>query len=93
MDSLPRPNKTFVADFKKEFEFNGIKEVSYHIIIAAKDKQTAVQHLKEKLGIVTELIWLMDCNYKIIRDQRGRELPVQVKILYSSHTWIDKNNK
>lgn len=83
---IPHPNKTFVADFIHENEFGKVK---YVIILAAKDKKTAEQHLLNLFGIKPSLTWLMNTNSLTIYDQVGKPLPVQAKILYNTHAKID----
>lgn len=79
------PNKTFVLEIETQCEFG----TSIHVvIIVAKDKETAAQYLKDKLGfdgVPNDLIWLMDTNHPTIYDQTGnKELNVQAKIMYNT---------
>jgi len=80
------PNKTYVLDTVRDSGFgNKRKQV---IIVAAKDKETAAQHLKDKLGfqgVPNDLIWLMNTNHSTLYDQTGNKvLDVQAKILYNT---------
>jgi len=80
------PNKTYVLDTVKDSGFgNKRKQV---IIVAARDKETAAQHLKDKLGFQgspNDLIWLMNTNHSTLYDQTGNKvLDVQAKILYNT---------
>ena len=82
------PNKTFVLDIVRE---TGYKR-KHLVIVAAVDKETAAQHLKDKLGfdgVPNDLTWLMNTNHTTMYDQTGnKELNVQAKILYNTATII-----
>jgi len=84
------PNKTFVLYTIKETGF-GTKR-RHIVLVAAKDKETAAQHLKDKLGfdgVPNDLTWLMNTNHTTMYDQTGnKELNVQAKILYNTATII-----
>ena len=90
MDNLHRPNKTYVAEYLRDAGSIGIFKRT--IVIAADSEDTANSYLKEIVGSrPDDLKWLMDCNYKVIRDQTGKnELPVQAKILYSTTAVVKK---
>lgn len=77
------PNKTYVAKYDRHVPVLG--HLTKTVVIAARDKETAREHLIDKLGSAPEeLIWLMDCQYKTIYNQTGnKSLPVQAKILYN----------
>jgi hypothetical protein len=80
------PNKTFVLDIIKETGF-GTKR-RHIVMVAAKDKETAAEYLKDKLGfdgVPNDLTWLMNTHHITLYDQTGRkELEVQAKILYNA---------
>ena len=80
------PNKTFVLDTIKETGF-GTKR-RHIVLVAAKDKETAAEYLKDKLGfdgVPNDLTWLMSTNHVTLYDQTGnKELNVQAKILYNA---------
>jgi len=80
------PNKTFVLDTIKETGF-GTKR-RHIVLVAAVNKETAAQHLKDKLGfegVPNDLTWLMSTNHVTLYDQTGnKELNVQAKILYNA---------
>ena len=84
MNSINYPNKTFVLD-KTYDHFFGTS--TQFVVIAASDKETACEHIKEKLGFdlnPNELMWLPDVNYKTIYNQNGsRPAEKQVQILYN----------
>ena len=79
------PNKTFVLEYTHTHSFGTTTHV---VIIAAIDKETANQHLNDKLGykgVPNDLMWLMDTNHPTIYDQTGNKpLEVQAKILYNT---------
>lgn len=80
------PNKTFIADFIKETPIGKIRSV---MLIVAKNEEVAALHLKELLNIKPNLVWLMDCNYPTIYDQKGNvPLPRQAKIIWNQSTKI-----
>lgn len=85
MNSIAYPNKTFVFEKTYDHFFGTTTQV---VVIAASDKETAAEHIKEKLGfdiLPHELVWLMDANYKTIYDQTGRKpLEKQAQILYNT---------
>ena len=84
-------NKTFILDTYKKTGFGDDirKQV---VIVAAVNKETAAQHLRDKLGFdgdANELVWLMGTNHGTLYDQTGnKELAVQAKILYNTATII-----
>jgi len=84
------PNKTFVLDIIKDTGF-GTKR-RHIVMVAAKDKETAADYLKDKLGfdgVPNDLTWLMDTHHIKLYDQTGRkELAVQAKILYNAASII-----
>lgn len=84
------PNKTFVLDTIKETGF-GTKR-RHIVMVAAVNKETAAEYLKEKLGfdgVPNDLTWLMSTNHVTLYDQTGnKELNVQAKILYNAVTII-----
>ena len=85
-----RPNKTYVAEYLRDAGSVGLFKRT--VVITADSEETAKAYLKETVGSEPDdLTWLMDCNYKVIRDQTGNsELPVQAKILYSTHCVVGK---
>ena len=85
-----RPNKTFVAEYLRDTGELGLFKRT--VVVTADSEATAKAYLKETVGSEPDdLTWLMDCNYKVIRDQTGnKELPVQAKILYSTHAVVKK---
>ena len=84
--SIQYPNKTFVLDLIKT-GFKGYL-IKHFIVVTAKDKETAAQHLSDTLGFgghPNELVWLMDTNHPTIYDQTGNKpLAIQAKILYNT---------
>ena len=86
------PNKTFIADFHYTSDFGVSKHI---IVVTASDKETACQHLKDKLnykGGPNDLIWLMDTNHITLYDQTGHKpLPVQARIIFNSHVMTQYN--
>ena len=80
------PNKTFVLDTIKETGF-GTKR-RHVVMVAAANKETAAEYLREKLGfdgVPNDLTWLMSTNHVTLYDQTGnKELNVQAKILYNT---------
>ena len=89
MDNLHRPNKTYVAEYLREVGLLG--KFKRTVVVVADSKATARKYLSDTIGSEPDdLEWLMDCNYKVIRDQTGnKELPVQAKILYSTSVNYD----
>ena len=85
-----RPNKTFVAEYLRDAGSIGIFKRT--VVVAADSEATANAYLEETVGSKPDdLTWLMDCNYKVIRDQKGSDtLPLQAKILYSTHAVVTK---
>lgn len=86
MNSINYPNKTFVFEKTYDHHFGTTTQI---VIIAASDKETAIEYIKEKLEFsdVTsnDITWLMDVNYKTIYDQNGfKPSEKQVRILYST---------
>ena len=90
MDGLIRPNKTFVAEYLREIKLKDMDKFKRTVVITAESEAVAKAYLKDIVGSEPdELTWLMDCNYKVIRDQTGSDcLPVQAKILYSTHAVV-----
>ena len=87
--AIIRPNKTYVAEYLRDAGSVGLFKRT--IVVTADNEDTAKAHLKEIVGSEPdELTWLMDCNYKVIRDRRSHTLPVQAKILYSTHAVVAK---
>lgn len=93
MDGIQRPNKTFVLDKTYDHFFG---RSTQFVVIAASDKETACEHIKEKLGFdlnPNELVWLTDANYKTIYDQRGiKPLERQAIILYNTSVHYDRHD-
>lgn len=88
---IPHPNKTFILDKVVEQPIgNDVIKRKHIVVIAASDKETAAQYLRDKLGFrgdANELQWLMNCDYTTMYDQTGtKELNVQAKILYNTVT-------
>ena len=76
------PNKVFVADFTTDYTF----QIGHFIVIAASCQEIAEQYLYDKFRVRPKLTWLMDCNYKLIWDQDGKEISIkQVQILWNSN--------
>ena len=91
LNNVQHPNKTFVLDITKDTPFGKRKHI---VIVAARDKETATQYLKDKLGfdgVPNELTWLMDCDHTTIYDQRGNVHPIQAKIMYNTVTMIKED--
>jgi len=89
-EGILRPNKTYVAEYQRDTGRLGIFKRT--VVITADNEATAKAYLKETVGSEPDdLTWLMDCNYKVIRDQTGtKELPQQAKILYSTTAVVVK---
>jgi len=90
MDNLHRPNKTYVDEYLRDAGSIGIFKRT--VVVVAVNEPTANAYLEEVVGSKPDdLTWLMDCNHKVILDQTGnQELPVQAKILYSTHAVVAK---
>ena len=70
------PNKTFVLETVKDVGFGG-HQANQLVIVVADSKETATQHLKDKLnfkGVANELTWLMGCDHPTIYDRRAGNL-------------------
>ena len=84
------PNKTYVLDQVIDSDFGKRHHV---VIVVAKNKTVAQQHLKKHLGWKgheNELTWLMNTDHTTLYDQTGNKpLEVQAKIQYNSTTSID----
>lgn len=85
MNSINYPNKTFVFETTYDHAFGTTTQI---VIIVASDRETAIEHIKEKLGFdvgPNELTHLFDLNYKTIYNQTG-SLPLekQAQILYNT---------
>lgn len=92
MNSINYPNKTFVLD-KKFDHFFGTS--THFIVIAAVDKETAAQYLKDKLNIEihpNEFVWMMDMNYKTVYDTNGKPQDTQARIMYHGSVHHDRHD-
>ena len=83
------PNKIYVSDYKGPNSFGG--QCHFSVVVAASDINTVKQHVKEKIGIDVDPIWLMNAVYPTIYVSNG-SVPksVQAKILANNsfHTNI-----
>lgn len=80
-------NKIFVFE-------SSIDEFDYKchrvIIVAASDRNVAIEYVKEKIGIDVNPTWLMGASYQTIYNQLGTEpINPQVKIL-SNNRFISR---
>lgn len=74
------PNKIFVSEYKGSNPFGG--QSHFSVVVAASDINTAKQHVKEKIGIDVDPVWLMNAVYPTIYVSNGSvPKPVQAKIL------------
>jgi len=89
-NGILRPNKTYVVEYLRDTGSLGIFKRT--IVITADNETTVRAYLKKTVDSEPdELTWLMDCNYKVIRDQKGsNSLPVQAKILYNTTAIVAK---
>jgi hypothetical protein len=72
------------------FEYTGLntfdKMCHFVIVVAASNSEVARAYVKEKIGIDTEGVWLMNATYPTIYSSNGATpLPVQAKILSNLH--------
>lgn len=86
------PNRIFVSRFIGKDQFNTMRHIV--IVIAASNVEVARKHIKEKIGIDQQPVWLPGAVYPIIWDQNG-DTPekVQAKILSNNNYTIENNAK
>ena len=81
------PNKVFLIDFTATVYI----KARYHIIVAAKDEETAKMWVNKKIGLPErfKVIWLMNSWHETIYTRDGSEPePIQAKILSNTNTVI-----
>ena len=79
------PNKIYVCEHKGENTFTG-GHYHYVVIVAAINRNTARQYVKEKIGFECEPVWLMDAVYPTIWTSDGSiSASLQVKILSNNN--------
>jgi hypothetical protein len=80
------PNSTFIID---HVVVVGLGRLKYTILVVGVTKDVVIRHVQELFGFKSNPIYLPNCKYPTIWDNRGvNPEPIQVKILYTTKDWI-----